>query len=205
MTSQKFFFRFSLFPVLASPFARFENFSPIWPFWIFTFFIPRNNSEWWQAKSESCIPGWPDSQTDDEREKMNPLDVKMAEIWSTEGSAAPPKTTIKWQRRESKKMVKKNWVFPKNEGVVSGSGKKYFNRRSALRMHIFRLYIAAMSTLVFDGQMQKTGISVTFGRFEAFPDLWRHTYREFMSVIIDLAYRPNETFCSRTHKFGSAR
>ena len=42
----------------------------------------------------------------------------------------------------------------------------------------------------------------TFGHFEAFPDLWRHTQREFLSVSLDLAYRPNETFCSRTHRFG---
>ena len=53
--------------------------------------------------------------------------------------------------------------------------------------------------------MRKTGISVTFGRFGAFPDLWRHTQREFLSVIIDLAYRSNETFCSRTHSFGWER
>ena len=42
----------------------------------------------------------------------------------------------------------------------------------------------------------------TFGHFEAFPDLWRHTQREFLSVSLDFTYRPNETFCSRTHRFG---
>ena len=39
----------------------------------------------------------------------------------------------------------------------------------------------------------------------AFPDLWRHTYKEFLSVINDLAYRSNETFSSRTHSFGWER
>ena len=49
---------------------------------------------------------------------------------------------------------------------------------------------------------QKTRISVTFCRFGAFPDLWRHLNGEFLSVSLDLAYRSNETFCSRTHRFG---
>ena len=96
----------------------------------------------------------------------------------------------------------RNSVFFKNEGHDNGGGQKYFNCGSVWRMRIFRSYIAKAMPLTFDGQMQKTGISVTFGRFGAFPDLWRHTYREFLSVSLDLAYRPDETFCSRTHRFG---
>ena len=58
MTShqKKFFFCFSLFLVLATLLSRFENFTPIWSFWI-SVYVPRNNSEWWQARKESCIPG----------------------------------------------------------------------------------------------------------------------------------------------------
>ena len=106
--------------------------------------------------------------------------------------------------RKTKKSEKKS-VFFKNEGQIQECCQKYFYRRSALRMRVFRLYIAKFSPFTFDGQMEKTRISATFGRYGAFPDLWRHTYREFLSVIIDLAYRPNETFCSRTHRFGWAR
>ena len=103
--------------------------------------------------------------------------------------------------RKTKKSEKKS-VFLKNEGDNDQLPEKYFNRRSASRMRIFRLYIAKKYSVPFDGQMQKTRKSVTSGRFGAFPDLWRHTQREFLSVIIDLAYRPNETFCSRMHRFG---
>ena len=92
MTSQKknFFFSFSLFPVLGTIFARFENFSPIWLCWIFTFFVPRNNSESWRPKTKSCIPGWPDGQPNDERANFDLLAAKMAEIWSSDGFRALP-------------------------------------------------------------------------------------------------------------------
>ena len=85
--------------------------------------------------------------------------------------------------------MKKNLVFPKNEGDGPGSGEKYFYRRSATRMRIFRLYVAAMSTLVFDGQLQKTKFS-TFGRFGVFPTsdviLKENFCRLFSIWLIDL-------------------
>ena len=92
MTSHKknFFFSFSLLLVLATLFARFENFTPIWPFWILTFFVPRNNSKWWQAKTESCIPGCADGQSDDEHANFNLLAAEMAEIWSSDGFVPVP-------------------------------------------------------------------------------------------------------------------
>ena len=118
----------------------------------------------------------------------------MAEIWPTEGLAAPPKNDNQMAKtRKCEKMQKKVGFF-KNEGLTHGVGEKYFYRGSAWSMRIFRLYIQKTAPLTFDGQMQKNKISVTFGRFGAFPDLWRHTYRKFLSVIIDLAYRSNETF-----------
>ena len=49
---------------------------------------------------------------------------------------------------------------------------------------------------------QKTRISVTFGRFGAFPDLWRHPMEALFCVCANFTYRSNETFCSRTHRFG---
>ena len=72
--------------------------------------------------------------------------------------------------RKTKNSEEKS-VFLKNEGEIQELGEKYFNRGSALRMRIFRLYIADVSSLTFDGQMQKTRKSITFGRFGAFPDL----------------------------------
>ena len=53
--------------------------------------------------------------------------------------------------------------------------QQYFKHVSAWLMRIFRLYITKIYSALFDGKMQKTGFSVTFGRFGAFPDLWRHT------------------------------
>ena len=85
----------------------------------FHFFVPRTNSEWWRAETKSGIPCGPDSQTDDEREKIIPLAPQMAEIWPTEGLAAPPKTTIKWQKRETMKNCKKSWFFPKMKMLYS--------------------------------------------------------------------------------------
>ena len=106
--------------------------------------------------------------------------------------------------RKCEKLQKK-WVFPKNEGVlllVRRSHRVYWDRLA--RAHLSFIHSKVVH-LRLTRSNAKTGISVTFGRFGAFPDLWRHTLREFLSVIIDLAYRSNETFCSRTHSFGWER
>ena len=105
MTSQKkkFFFRFSLFPVLGTIFARFENFSPIWLCWIFYFFVPRNNSESWQPKTKSCIPGWSHGQPDDERANFDLLAAKMAEIWSSDEFLSVPASKSQVRKLKSEK------------------------------------------------------------------------------------------------------
>ena len=66
----------------------------------------------------------------------------------------------------------------------------------------FIFTLQKVSPLRSTARAKTSEFSVTFGRFGAFPDLWRHTQREFLSVSLDLAYRSNETFCSRTHRFG---
>ena len=63
--------------------------------------------------------------------------------------------------RKTKKSEKKS-VFLKNEGQIQERCQKYFYRRSALRMRVFRLYIAKFSPFTFDGQMQK---NPNFGHF----------------------------------------
>ena len=39
--------------------------------------------------------------------------------------------------------------------------------------------------------------------FRTFPDLWRHPYTGLFCLILNLTYRTNETFFSRTLSFGS--
>ena len=101
----------------------------------------------------------------------------MAEIWSSDGFVPVPASEVQWEKPKSQK---KNRFFSKMN-VKSRSSVKNISTvdpHCACASFIF-------SPLTFDGQMQKTRKSVTFGRFGAFPDLWRHTYREFLSVIID--------------------
>ena len=120
VTKKNFFFSFSLFLVLKTLFARFENFSPIWLCWIFTFFVPRNNSESWRPKTKSCIPGWPDGQPDDERANFDLLAAKMAEIWSSDEYRVVPVPKVKW---ENWKVRKKVFFFSKMK-VMAWFGAK---------------------------------------------------------------------------------
>ena len=130
----------------------------------------------------------------------------MDEIWSTEGSAAPPKTTIKRQKREVSKTAKKSRFFLKWRCSSPSTSIAPTFIETAWRVRIFRLYIPKWCTSGGLGQMQKTGISVTFGLFGAFTNLWRHTLKRILSVIIHLVYRSNDQlFCSRTHSFGWER
>ena len=73
---------------------------------------------------------------------------------------------------------------------------------TAWSVRTFHLYIATPTPPRFDGPEQKTRISVTFCRFGAFPDLWRHPMVALFCVCANFTYRSNETFCSRTHRFG---
>ena len=70
-------------------------------------------------------------------------------------------------------------------------------------MRTFHFYIAkSFPPRRFTTPTQKTRISVTFCRFGAFPDLWRHPMVALFCVCVNFTYRSNETFCSRTHRFG---
>ena len=132
---------------------------------------------------------------------MDPLATEMAEIWSTEGFRKLPIPQRNGKVEKVWKKLKKKSVFFKNEGQISRVGVKYFYPRSALRMRIFRLYISNGARIAFDGQMQKTefrSLSADLGHFLTSDVI---LIENFLSVIIDLAYRPNETFCSRTHRF----
>ena len=119
-TKKKFFFSIFIFRSSRHAIREICKFQPDLIILNFHFFVPRSNSEWWRAKTKTSIPCGPDSQTDDESEKIIRLAPQMAEIWLTEGLAAPPKTTIKWQKRETMKNCKKKLVFRKNEGLIQG-------------------------------------------------------------------------------------
>ena len=122
--------------------------------------------------------------------------------WRISGATQNDNETVKTRKYE--KLQKKS-VFPKIEGVlllVRRSHQLFWNRLARAHLSFIHSKVVHLSG---GWSNAKTGILVTFGRFRAFPDLWRHTYREFLSVIIDLAYRSNETFCSRTHSFGWER
>ena len=166
MTShqKKIFFRFSLFLVLVTIFARFENFSPIWLFWIFIFFVHRNNSEWWRPKTKSCISGWPDGQSDDGRTDFNLLVAEMAEIWSSDGFV--PITAAKIQR-EKQKSTKKNCFFFKNKKFGSmWCILAHYLRPSDLGAHFI-----------------STSLAILTGEFERC-----HIKREFWSLLVDLGH-----------------
>ena len=74
--------------------------------------------------------------------------------------------------------------------------------RTAWSVRTFHLYISDPYPPAFHHPEQKTRISVTFCRFGAFPDLWRHPMVALFCVCANFTYRSNETFCSRTHRFG---
>ena len=97
---------------------------------------------------------------------------------------------------------KKNHYFSKMKVMSSLSVIPYKQIRTAWSVRTFHLYIAISYLPAFDGPEQKTRISVTFCRFGAFPDLWRHPMVALFCVCANFTYRSNETFCSRTHRFG---
>ena len=70
----------------------------------------------------------------------------------------------------------------------------------------YELVILKHPPLVFP-QIAKIWISrkskMTKVCFRTFPDLWRHAYTRLFCLILNLTYRTNETFSSRTHSFGS--
>ena len=72
--------------------------------------------------------------------------------------------------------------------------------------NFMRLVILSNPPLVFP-QIAKNWISrkskTTKVRFRTFPDLWRHPYTGLFCLILNLTYRTNETFFSRTLSFGS--
>ena len=72
--------------------------------------------------------------------------------------------------------------------------------------NFMRLVILSNPPLVFP-QIAKNWISrkskTTKVCFRTFPDLWRHPYTGLFCLILNLTYRTNETFFSRTLSFGS--
>ena len=72
---------------------------------------------------------------------------------------------------------------------------------TAWSMRTFHLYIAKVSPPRSTARA-KIRISVTFADLGHFLTSDVILKVEFLSVSLDLAYRSNETFCSRTHRFG---
>ena len=97
---------------------------------------------------------------------------------------------------------KKNVIFSKIKVMLPPSAIPHSILSTAWSMRTFHLYIAKSFPGAFHHPTQKTRISVTFGRFGAFPDLWRHPMVALFCVCANFTYRSNETFCSRTHRFG---